>query len=177
MDAFESIVATILEAKGFWVRRSVRVQLEKSDRRSKSAPRTELDIVAYCPATNELWMVECKSWLDSRGVKAKALMDKGHPGAKRFKLFHDDKYCNAVKAALVKQLKLSANDPKVRLCLVAGKIAGRDFQGLKDHFEKQDWILHDAKWVQEGVKELAIRGYENDIATMTAKILRHGKAE
>jgi hypothetical protein len=177
MDAFESIVATILEAEGFWVRRSIRVQLEKKDKRAKGAPRTELDIVAYCPARNELWVVECKSWLDSRGVKAAALLEKDHPGAKRFKLFHDEKYCDAVKAALVGQLRLSGNNPKVRLCLVAGKIAGGDEQKLRVRFEKQDWILRDRKCVQKGVKELATKGYENDVATMTAKILRDGNIE
>jgi hypothetical protein len=171
MDAFESIVATLLEAEGFWVRRSVRVNLDIERKLKPSAPRTEVDLVAYRPAKNELWIIECKSWLDSQGVKAAALTDSNHKGAKRFKLFHDDEYLNSVSDALIEQFQMKGMGPRVRLCLVAGKIAGSSEPDLATHFQKRSWEFKGPEWVRKGLIELAEGPYENDVATIAAKIL------
>ena len=71
MNSFESLVGMLLEREGFWVRHSVKVNLTKEEKRNigrPSSPRWELDLVAYKGATNELKIVECKSYLDSVGV-------------------------------------------------------------------------------------------------------------
>jgi hypothetical protein len=176
MDAFESIVATLFEAEGFWVRRTVRVTLDRTHKRRPSAPRTELDLVAYLPAENELWIIECKSWLDSRGVKAAALINSDHKGAKRFKLFHDEEYYGAVSDALLKYLKLDRLAPRIRLCLVAGKIADKE-QSIKAHFQKLDWEYRGPEWVRHGLEELAKGAYKNDAATVTVKLLRNANVD
>ena len=75
MDSFESVIASLLERDGFWVRSSVKVELSKAEKRfigRASSPRWELDLVAFKGKTNELWIVECKSFLDSRGVDIRA---------------------------------------------------------------------------------------------------------
>lgn len=48
MDAFESVVATILEREGFWVRTSFKVRLTKDDKHAinrPSSPRWEIDVL------------------------------------------------------------------------------------------------------------------------------------
>ena len=171
MDEFESIVATLLEAEGFWVRRSVRVSLDVERKLKRSAPRTEVHLVAYRPAQNELWIIECKSWLDSQGVKAAALTDRYHKGARRFKLFHDDEYFDSVSDALIEQFEMKKLGPRIRLCLVAGKIAESSEQDLATHFQKRNWEFKGPEWVRKGLIKLAEGPYENDVATLAAKIL------
>lgn len=61
MDAFEAVVATVLERDGFWVRTSFKVNLTKDDKIAigrPSSPRWELDIVGYRPGDNLLRIVE-----------------------------------------------------------------------------------------------------------------------
>ena len=73
MDAFEQAVSEILWMSGFWVRTSVKVELTKEEKRligRHSSPRGELDIVGYSGRENILRVVECKSFLDSVGVRA-----------------------------------------------------------------------------------------------------------
>ncbi|TWT89758.1 hypothetical protein Mal64_01370 [Pseudobythopirellula maris] len=75
MDAFESLIATILMRDGFWVQTSLNVKLTKSEKVEigrHSSPRWELDVVAYRPGDNVLRVVECKSYLDSSGVRLTA---------------------------------------------------------------------------------------------------------
>ena len=63
MDSFELVVASILEREGYWVRASYKVELTKEEKRSigkPSAPRWEIDVLAYKASTNELLVVECK---------------------------------------------------------------------------------------------------------------------
>jgi hypothetical protein len=56
-------------------------------------------------------------------------------------------------------------------------MARSDGEKLCEYFKARNWEFRGPEWVQSGVESLAEKGYENDIATMTAKILRHGKAE
>ena len=72
MDAFESVIAGILQRQGFWTLTNFKVELTKAEKRKigrPSSPRWELDVVAYSGRDNELRIVECKSFLDSPGVQ------------------------------------------------------------------------------------------------------------
>ncbi len=88
MYAFESVVATILEREGFWVRASFKVALSREDKHAigrPSSPRWGIDVIAYRPGDKLLWIVECKSYLDSRGVTRHGFT----PAQPRLKLFND----------------------------------------------------------------------------------------
>lgn len=64
MDAFERVVASLLEREGFWIRSSLKVELTKAENveiRRPSSPRWELDVVGYRASDNEFRIVECKS--------------------------------------------------------------------------------------------------------------------
>jgi hypothetical protein len=57
MDAFESVVATILEREGFWVRTSIKVKLTKEDKHAicrPSSPRWKIEVLGYRPGDNLL---------------------------------------------------------------------------------------------------------------------------
>jgi hypothetical protein len=75
VDAFEQLVSEILWMSGFRLRTSVKVELTKEEKRligRHSSPRWELDIVGYSARENVLQIVECKSYMDSTGVRATA---------------------------------------------------------------------------------------------------------
>jgi hypothetical protein len=178
VDAFESLVAAILQSHGFWVRTSVKVELTAEEKHAisrPSSPRWELDVVAYRPSYNVIWVVECKSYLDSHGVKAAAFLNDGHSGSKRYKLFTEKKTRDVVLKALVRNLrkrKAIHGRPKVRLCLAAGHIARQSEEPLREHFRKQGWELLGHAWFEDELSGLAHVDYQNDVATMTVKLLR-----
>ena len=122
MDAFEQLVSEILWMEGYWVRTSVKVELTNEEKRAigrPSSPRWELDIVAYSARDNFLRVVECKSYLDSPGVRATAFDGSNPNHAERYKLFNDPELRRVVFNRLGLQLAecgACRPDPKIRLC-------------------------------------------------------------
>ena len=123
MDAFEKLIAEILWAEGYWVRTSVRVNLTKEEKvriGRYSSPRWELDVVGYRGRENVLQVIECKSYLNSRGVTLAALNNSNAAADSRFKLFVDDTLRGVVLNRLHTDLAAigaCAADSKVQLGL------------------------------------------------------------
>jgi hypothetical protein len=176
MDAFEAVVAAILERDGFWVRTSLKVKLTPQDKRDigrTTSPRWELDVVGYRPGDNVLRVVECKSYLDSSGVN-RAAFEPGSRFGKRFKLFNEPVTRRIVFNRLIAQLaetKSVRKAPKVQLCLAAGRIAPASREKVRTYFELMGWELFDAEWLRESITRMADDGYDNAIAAVTAKLL------
>lgn len=184
MDAFEQVVSEILWMDGYWVRTSVKVELTKQEKKSigrPSCPRWELDIVAYSGRDNLLRVVECKSYLDSRGVALRAFNGLDKQFAKRFKLFGDNHLRKVVFTRLCKQFvesRACKPNPAVKLCLACGRIASStDREGLRKHFAKKGWELLDEQWLQEKLDSMSKHGYENQVSAVVAKLLLRGKVE
>jgi len=182
MDAFEALLGAILQRQGYWVRSSVRVELTKAEKRSvgrPSTPRWEIDLVAYKGRSNELRVVECKSFLDSRGVLFRGLTDPICQSYKRFKLFNDARLRQTVLRRLTSQLVeegACGRRPKVRLCLAAGHVASdRDRERIKAHFKQHKWLFWDESWLAEQLAKLSGTGYQNDVASVVAKIVQREK--
>lgn len=177
MDAFENIVAMILRREGYWVRTSYKVKLTKEDKRKirrPTTPRWELDVIAYKPRSNELLVVECKSFLNSLGVVYKDFSGKSERGKKRYKLFNDRRLWSVVRSRLVRQLKEEGaclNRPKVQLCLAAGRIPPNDQDDMQLYCKKHRWQLFDADWFKTKFGELADSDYENEVAIVAAKLM------
>jgi hypothetical protein len=178
MDAFEQIVARAFEARGYWTRIGFKVDLDKATKKAlknPSMPRPEIDVLAYRPAKQELLMIECKSYLDSPGVQYAAFATPDSVTASRYKLFNNPPLFEAVKTQVIKQLAgdclLIGPTPRVQLCLVAGKIYGTDESQLKRHFEERGWMFVPPSAVVADLRLFADRGYENDIVTVTVKLL------
>lgn len=181
MDSFESVVATILERDGYWVKSTFKVELTKEEKREigrPSSPRWELDLVAYKGSTNKLLVVECKSYLDSPGVRCRGVDGSNPNDAKRYKLFNDDTLRRVVFKRLTKQLEESGacdQSPTIVLALAAGKIATEDDRiKLQQYFDTNGWILFDSIWLKDKLKKISKDGYENAVASVVAKLLvRH----
>jgi hypothetical protein len=176
MESFEQVVATILDRAGYWVRTSVKVNLTREDKQTigrPSAPRWELDVVAYSGRANELLVVECKSYLDSAGVRAASFEGPKAADETRYKLFSDESLRGVVLSRLETELVAQGFCPpgtKARLCLAAGNIHG-DSALLRAIFEAKGWQLFERSWLIAGLEALATESYENSVASVVAKLL------
>lgn len=91
MNAFEQIVSDIMQRKGYWTRIGYKIELKKEEKvkiGTPSMPDLEIDVLAYKAITNELIWIECKSYLDSLGVRYEDLLPEGK-NASRYKIFTD----------------------------------------------------------------------------------------
>lgn len=182
MDAFETVVASILQRQGYWTLTSVKVELTKAEKVKigrHSSPRWELDIVAYRGKGNEVRVIECKSFLDSSGVECGAFDGSNKEAEKRYKLFSESTLRRVVFQRLKQQLVsggFCAVNPTIRLCLAAGKVRG-DESWLQSHFEKKGWLLFGPEYIRGELRKLRDSGYENNVAAVVTKmLLRDGKA-
>jgi hypothetical protein len=169
--------------EGYWVRTSVKVELTKEEKRLiglPSAPRRELDIVAYNARDNVLRVVECKSYFDSAGVRASAF-DGSNDHATRYKLFNKADLRNVVFNRLCLQLAevgACREGAQVKLSLAAGKVRNEaDRVAIRAHFDAQGWEFWDEQWLRERLERMAKRGYENQVSAVVAKLLLRGKVE
>ena len=180
MDAFETVIAAILQRQGYWTLTSVKVELTKEEKRAigrHSSPRWELDIVAYRGKDNEVRVVECKSYLDSRGVAREAFDGSNRKAEKRYKLFVEDTLRKVVLGRLEHQLVsggFCAKNPTIRLGLAAGKIHG-DESCLQAHFKKNSWLLLGPEYIRQELKKLRDSGYENSVVAVVTKLLMRDK--
>ena len=175
MDSFEQVVAALLVRRGYWVQTSLKVELTKEDKRKigrDSSPRWELDVVGYCGAKNEILVMECKSFLDSVGVRHKHLLSPQKPN--RYKLFTEPILRETVLGRLTLQLASAgfcATNPTVRLGMAAGKVHKADHQALDDLFTSQGWELWTPMKLRSELTALADSGYENTVAAIVTKLL------
>lgn len=175
MDAFEQLVAEILFDQGYWVQTSVKVDLTKEEKRRierHSSPRWEIDVVAYRAADNELLVVECKSYLDSRGVQWTELQD-GYSNT-RYKLFKEPVLRDVVFGRLAAQMVESgrcAPGVSVTLGMAAGKIKAGDQEDMERHFAERGWRFYGPDWLRERLEEMSAGGYTNQISSVVAKLL------
>jgi Holliday junction resolvase-like predicted endonuclease len=176
MNAFEELIASLLEREGWWVRAGYKVSLTKELKvlaGRPSMPRPEIDLLAYKAAQNELWVVECKSYLDSYGVHFSALVQPDK--ANRFKLFTDPVLRDIVVDQLVSELtqeQMCLPNPTVRLCLAAGKVkTEEDRHKIRDYFTSREWLFLDDRWIRAALHSTAKGGYEDSIAPLVAKLL------
>ena len=176
MDAFEDIIAGLFRQKGYWTRQNYKIRLTVEEKRAvgkPSMPRPEIDILAYKPATNVLLWVECKSYLDSPGVRMSSFMGQDAIGSSLYKVFTNANYRQIAEKRLITQtLEEGLVLPGVSLqyALVAGRIYSGDNNLLHKHFELQGWLLFDSAWIKERLRELATLGYEDDVAVTVAKL-------
>lgn len=178
MDSFEHVIASILERKGYWTRTAVKVDLTTEDKKAinrPSSPRWELDVVGYKGKDNHLLVLECKSFLDSSGVRTATFTDV-NPKPKdeaRYKLFFGDKLREIVISRLKWQLAndgFCAPNPKITFGLAAGRVYG-DEGALERFFKEKGWDLWTPRRIRDELSAFGDSKYENSIAAVVAKIL------
>jgi hypothetical protein len=177
MDHFESIVATLLEAEGYWVRRSFKVNVTKEEKQQigkPSIPRPEVDLLAQKSSRNEVLVFEVKSFFDSLGVRLADLQKKHEVPEGRYKLFTSIRYREIVFNRLREDLiadGMANSDTKLILGLAAGKVHGGQDEAIRMFMKQNEWLFWAPQDIKAKVIELAKRGYENDASIITAKIL------
>jgi hypothetical protein len=175
MDSFENLIALLLRRDGWWTTTSFKVKLTKAEKKhvgKASAPRWEIDLLAYKGSTNEILAVECKSFLDSTGV---IFRNGQFDPPSRYKLFSDARLRRTVLRRIGLQLVQAgscAKAPTIQLALATGNLAKRsDRQAMKVEFERKGWRLFDDVWIRDQLRTVASDAYENEVATIVTKIL------
>lgn len=183
MDAFETIAARFFEVQGYWTRVGVKVEITKPEKvalNNASMPRPEIDVIAWKPSTNELLIIECKSYLDSTGVRVEHLHGNDDVENDKFKLFNRAALRMTIVAALVRQLRaeglIIGDDPSVQFILIAGKIYSDQEARVRARCEEAGWRLIPPSELATGVRRFAKRGYENDVITIVTKLLERNPA-
>ena len=177
MNAFENIVKLYLEEEGYWVRQSVKARISKEDKVAldlPSMPTPEVDLVALNVKENELLLVEAKSLLGSYGVYYEAVTDEKDELAERYRLFTNRKFREVVTKALRKDYLgrgLINEKTKINYALAAGHIHSGNEPHIREYFLKKGWKLFTPEQIKEGVKQLSTKGWEDDLITMTAKLI------
>jgi hypothetical protein len=176
VDAFEQLASDIFWNEGYWVRTGFKVELTREEKiriGRHSAPRWEIDLVAYSPTSNEVLALECKSYLDSGGVHAAHFVE-GSRYAKRYKLFHDATLRETVLERLrlqMVQCGLCPASARIRLGLVHAHATSRNAALLCDIFDAQEWLLFGPEWIRNRLERMSRGSYENNTAAVVAKLL------
>jgi hypothetical protein len=90
-------------------------------------------------------------------------------------LFTNDAFREKVTNQLKKQFLdqgLIRSDTKINYALAAGHIHSGNEQPIIDYFSSKGWKVFTPAQIKEFVKQLVARGWENDLVTITAKLLR-----
>jgi len=178
MDAFEQVVAGLLFQEGYWVTQGFKVDLTKEEKRKigrPSSPRWEVDLLAYRGSTNELLVVECKSFLDSNGVKASEVLER-KPSKSRYKLFTDP----TLRKVVFRRLAIQANEmglisikAEPQLALAAGKIRSEsDQEQLEKHFKRKKWVLFTPEWIVSRLLTSADESYHDTVSHVVSKLIK-----
>ena len=177
MNSFEQLIKGMLEEDGYWVRSSYKAKLTPAEKQKigrPTSPRWEIDLLAYRGSTNEVLVVECKSYLDSAGVSYKSLCENGK-GAARYKLFTEPDLRKVVFSRIRRQLieeQAIGPNPSITLCLAAGKIrSSADYQKIGTVFATRKWRLFDRAWMIDKLQAASDGGYEDNVATAVSKLL------
>jgi len=182
MNAFEEIVKQYLEAEGYWVRQSVKVDISKDDKKAiglPTMPRPEIDLVALNAKENELLLIEVKSFLDSQGVYFGdddiGKFRSGSWAAKRYRLFADEKFRKIVTKRLKEdylQRGLINRKTKINYALAVGKFYSPNDEPItKAFFTRKGWELFTPKQIKGKIKELSQKGWEDNLLTVAAKLI------
>ena len=178
MNAFELIVEGLFRAQGYWTIIDYKVKLEGNEKKEiqiPSMPRPELDILAYKVQTNELIWIECKSYIDSGGVKLESFVYKDDPGYNRYKVFNFQTYREVISKALIRQTVqdgLTLANPTLKYCLVAGNTRSQqNREAIKKHFESNGWLFFAEDWLNTQLEKYKELPYEDNVAIMMAKLL------
>jgi len=177
MDHFEAIIKTLLEHEGHWVRQSFKVNLTKQEKRDvgkHSIPRPEIDLLAYNVSANNVIALEAKSYLDSPGVRYNELCESHEIPEGRYKLFTCENYRNIVFSRLKNdliQLNMANESTTISLGLAAGNVYQSKSVEIRNLFDSNGWEFWSPEDIKQKVYDLASKGYENEPAIITAKIL------
>ncbi len=181
MNAFEHIVELYLQEKNYWTRHSVKVELTKADRaklKLPTTPRAEIDLVAYNPVSDVLVLIEVKSYFDNPGLTIGELNGTDKNNANRCKLLNNKLFQKVVTDRLVEDFlnrKLIKKSTEIKYALAVGKVQQKSLTAVKAYLtknKKKKYLYFDPSDIKQTIKNLAEKGWEDNIIIVTAKITR-----
>lgn len=176
MDAFEHIVGLFLQEKNYWVRHSVKIELNKLDKRRiglHTMPRPEIDLVAYNPVEDQLILIEVKSYLNSQGVTIGSLSGKTKKTSDRYRLLNNRAFQKIVTKRLIEEFLergIIKKTTKVKYALAAGNVQEKSYSKIKDYMRKRKYIFFEPSDIKQTIKNLSQKGWDDNIITVTAKL-------
>ncbi len=176
MDAFEHIVGLYLQEKNYWIRHSVKVDLTKEDKAAielPTIPRPEIDLVAYNPVSDTLILIEAKSYLNSSGVTIGGLSGTDTKTKDRYRLLNNMTYQRVVTTRLVESFiknNIIRPSTKVKYALAAGHVQPKSSTAIAEYLSKKGYLYFDPVDIKQTIKNLANKGWDDNIITVTAKL-------
>jgi hypothetical protein len=148
---------------------------DKREIKMPSAPRWELDLVGYKASTNTVRFIECKSYLDSAGVRYAAFEDPpDNVHAKRLKLFVKPDLRRVVFNRAVKQLqkrRYVSSKAYHQACACRRSYQERRRAEVVRAISQDQWLLFDADWLCKELRRVTNDGYEDETASLVVKLL------
>ena len=180
MEAFESILMDALRQDGYWCVGNYRVAWPSLDHKvrahaSKSEPRVEIDVLAYRPTTDRLYVVECKSFQESGGADLGEVL-RPKKGRLRYKLFQIEERWAVVSGVLRDQLLkagLIRQDTTIERGLAFSAIRQtKNVQQDAEAIRAKGWWLIEPSWIAEQIEHALKSGYVNSEPLVLAKMMR-----
>lgn len=177
MDAFEEIIGHLLREDKFLVHHSVKINLNRQDRQAikkPSSPRPEIDIAAFSPNTDTIYLLEVKSFLDSPGVVLEDVIIQQEHQTGRYKLLTAENYRNVLRERFLADWRATGHlkpSTKISFGLVAGNVYRNREQEMQEYFRRKNWLFWGPTDIRNKLCRLAEKGYENNAVTIVAKIL------
>ena len=115
-----------------------------------------------------------KSFFDSTGVKFKDIQHTHKIPEGRYKLVTCEDYRKIIEDNIKKDFiskGLISEKIQPKLGLIFGKVRKLDGEKIRSFCDKNNWFYWSPEDVQDRVKKLALKGYENEPSVITAKIL------
>lgn len=175
-EAFEEIVAVLLEAEGYWVRRNVKIKLspEQVQMLGLKSVVCELDLVAYRKsAPEQVLIVECKSFGRSGGITWKTYQKPDKPTTRRhrYKLF----WSQPLQAEIVSLLQSNEITPQVPhiYCLASTATDKGSHQQIRDHLHANGMQFFDRAWLSKGLLALGANPVYQNCTTVALASFYH----
>ncbi|GFN21951.1 hypothetical protein TAMC210_02670 [Thermanaeromonas sp. C210] len=93
---------------------------------------------------------------------------------KRYRLFTDARFREIVtrkmKEDYLAQGLINATT-RINYALAAGHVYSNDEARIQDYFQKNGWIFISPSQIKERIRKLAAKGWEDNLITITAKLL------
>ncbi len=174
-EAFEEIVAVLLEADGYWVKRNVKFRMPASSDLRLEPLSIELDVVALRPTDpSEVLIVECKAYARSGGVDwtTFGLPRNGSARQHRYKLFWDVVRRDRIVTYL-KNATITPDIPHI-FCLASAATAAGSHTPILNYLTENGMRFFDQRWVKDRLERLGANDvYQNCVVSTLASIYHH----
>jgi len=173
-EAFEDVVATLLQARGYLVARNLSLVLASMPS-NKAGDRCEIDIVAVkLGATPEILVVECKSTFGSDGLDwTNFAPPTSSRRTHRYRMFWSKPMRDQIRSELIKHLGITSSIPST-FCLASASTQRTSHKRIRAELRKGQMRLFDQAWLRREMRHVAgAKTYSNSITHFVSALFYH----